>query len=52
MSPLSKVRLRVKPFAGRSTAQFGGRQNTEPHEIARTEEEEEGHGVDGLIRQS
>jgi len=51
MSPLSKVRLRVKPFAGRSTAQFGGRQDTELREFVSTEREE-GHGVDGLIRQS
>jgi hypothetical protein len=51
MSPLSKVRLRVEPFAGRSTAQFGGRQNTEQRVTVRAEGEE-GHGVDGLIRQS
>jgi hypothetical protein len=51
MSPLSKVRLRVEPFAGRSTARNDVWQNTELREFVRAEGEE-GHGVDGLIRQS
>jgi hypothetical protein len=51
MSPLSKVRLRVKPFAGRSTAPTGVGRETELREFVRTEREER-HGVDGLIRQS
>jgi hypothetical protein len=49
MSPLSKVRLRVEPFAGRSTAPTGVGRETDLREFVRTEGEE-GNGVDGLVR--
>jgi hypothetical protein len=51
MSPLNKVRLRVEPFADRSTAPTGVGRETDLREFVRTEGEDR-HGVDGLIRQS
>jgi hypothetical protein len=41
----------IETFAGWSTARAGVGQETEQREMVRTEVEE-GHGIDGLVRQS
>jgi hypothetical protein len=51
MSPPIRTKTRVEPLVGRSTAPTGVGRETELREFVRAEGEE-GHGVDGLIRQS
>jgi hypothetical protein len=51
MSSSMTAKTGVEPFAGPSAARGNVRQTTEQRGIVRTEGEE-GHGIDGLVRQS
>jgi hypothetical protein len=50
MSSSITTKTRAEPLAGRSTARAGVRQQMEQREIVRAKGDE-GHGVDGLVRQ-